>query len=293
VSSSTPSGWREALPWTSLSALLERYETFLLDAYGVLVHGSGALPGAAAFLETLRASGKRRLLLSNDASRLAETTLARMRGLGLELEPDELLNSGMLIAAHFEAQGLRGAGCAVLGTADSIRFVEQAGGEILALGDPAAEVLVVADDEGYPFVEGIERALNGASSRLERGAPVHLLLPNPDLIYPRADREIGLAAGAAALLIEQGLAVRFGAHAPRFHRLGKPHRPIFEAALKRLGDPDRARVVMLGDQLGTDVRGANEAEIDSVLLSTGLTRIHPALATGPHRPTWILAGLEA
>ncbi|HEY0715794.1 MAG TPA: hypothetical protein VGF45_24130, partial [Polyangia bacterium] len=66
-------GEKAAVP-TTIAALLERYETFFLDAYGVLVRSSGALPGAAEFLARLRQAGRPHFILSNDASRSLERT---------------------------------------------------------------------------------------------------------------------------------------------------------------------------------------------------------------------------
>jgi len=56
--------------------------------------------------------------------------------------------------------------------------------------------------------------------------------------------------------------------APRFVPLGKPHAPIFEAALQRSPTKDKRRIVMLGDQFVTDVRGAHAFGIDSVFMET-------------------------
>jgi ribonucleotide monophosphatase NagD (HAD superfamily) len=67
---------------------------------------------------------------------------------------------------------------------------------------------------------------------------------------------------------------------------------MFEAAVARFGRPPLDRIVMLGDQLGTDVRGARDFGIDSVLLATGLTRVEPTMAGSDVLPTWILDRLD-
>jgi hypothetical protein len=53
-----------------VESLLRRYEVVLLDAYGVLVHSGGALPGAAHLIDTLNAAGKPYYVLTHDASKL-------------------------------------------------------------------------------------------------------------------------------------------------------------------------------------------------------------------------------
>jgi hypothetical protein len=45
-------------PAITIAELIDRYAVLLLDAYGVLVHGGGALPGAVEFIERLNRSGK-------------------------------------------------------------------------------------------------------------------------------------------------------------------------------------------------------------------------------------------
>lgn len=276
---------------TTVDVLIERYDVFLLDAYGVLVDTAGAAPGAASLLRRLRRDGKQLLLVSNDASRLPATTVARYRGFGLDLEEKDILTSGMLLAGWFAREGLAGERCVVLGTGDSERFVSEAGGVLVPRTDERARVFVVADDAGYPFLEGIEEVLTTLIHRMDRGEDVRLVLPNPDLIYPKGGGAYGLTSGSVAQMIEHGLTVRYPGTAPVFERLGKPNRALFDAALERLGARDRSRVVMLGDQLGTDILGAFRAGVDSALVTAGLTQVIDPEDLPEPKPTWILPGL--
>jgi ribonucleotide monophosphatase NagD (HAD superfamily) len=117
------------------------------------------------------------------------------------------------------------------------------------------------------------------------------VLPNPDLIFPVAEGSFGITAGAIATMIEAILQLRFPDGRARFHALGKPHAPIFEAGWRRAGQPDRARVVMVGDQIVTDIAGANRFGIDSALALTGISRVTD-LARFEARPTWVLSDLR-
>lgn len=272
--------------------LLARYEVVLLDSYGVLVDEDGALPGAAGFLTRLRDTGRRFMVLSNDASRRPQSSIARYRARGLSIDPAQLLTSGDLLAPHFAAQGLAGRRCVVLGPPDSEALVAEAGGVVVPRDDPTLEVLVVCDDEGYPFRETIETLIGTLYARRAAGEPVHLVLPNPDRIYPRGPGRFGLTAGSVAAVIEGALALRWPDDPPRFSRLGKPHAAIFETALSRLavGEHERDRVVMVGDQLATDVAGARGVGIDSVLVGTGVCDPRRLPERGP-RPTWWMRAL--
>lgn len=276
---------------TTVEALLERYDLFLLDAYGVLVDASGALPGAGEFLTRLSASGKRFLIVSNDCSRSIATSLARYRGFGLPLADDQILNSGLLLRDHFERAGLRGARCIVLGPQDSSDYVEAAGGIVVAPDDATATVLVIGDDAGFPLLETLNDVVTVLFARLARGERTELLLPNPDLVYPRGADAFGIASGAVAALIEAVLTLRDPSGGLRFTTLGKPHTPIFEAAVARFPDVDRRRVVMIGDQLGTDILGADRFGLDSVLITTGIAR-PSELSSAAARPTFTLSSLR-
>jgi len=267
---------------TSIEALIERHDLLLFDAYGVLVHSGGALAGAGAAIDLLHRARKPFFIVTNDASKLPETAAARYRHFGLAVQTEHIVSSGQLLVGHFAANGLAGARCAVLGTVDSGHYVRRAGGEPVPPSTPF-DVLVIGDETGYDFVEGVDAALTTLFQRIDAGERVHLVLPNPDLIYPRGARSFGIAAGSIALMFEAALARRYGAEAaPRFVRLGKPEPHLYREALSRV--PARAPV-MVGDQLETDIRGAHAAGIDSVLVSTGVSLDLGARPDGL-RPTW-------
>jgi HAD superfamily hydrolase (TIGR01450 family) len=274
----------------TVDELLDRYDVFFLDAYGVLVAAGGPLPGAAAFLERLDRAGKASLIVSNDASRSPATSATRYRGFGLPVYADRILTSGLLLRDHFESAGLVGARCIVLGTEDSNDYVREAGGVPVTFTDDSASVVVVADDDGYPFLESVNDVATVLLRRLARGEQTSLVLPNPDVVFPSGPDTFGITSGAIAAALEAVLRIRdvSGTHA--FVPLGKPHRPMFEAAAGRFPGVDRRRMVMMGDQLGTDILGAQRFGIDSVLLETGVARL-AQLASSEVRPTWTMTGL--
>lgn len=271
-----------------IASVLPQYHTVLLDAYGVLVNQAGAIPGAAAFLRGLQARGQPYFLLTNDASRSPGTIAARFAGFGLSIPEAQIITSGSLLTAYFAAQKLQGARCLVFGPADSHAYVRAAGGEPLApVMGAEADALVVCDDSGVELLPALEAAVTWAMRRLDRGLPAPMLLCNPDLIYPKGHDAYGITSGSVALVVEAALQVRHAAQAPRFVRLGKPHTPIFAAAEARAGT---RQLLMVGDQLGTDIQGARDYGIDSVLMCTGLTRWQAGTALTP-APTHVCLDL--
>ncbi|MBA1146308.1 HAD-IA family hydrolase [Ectothiorhodospiraceae bacterium WFHF3C12] len=268
--------------------LRHRYACLLLDAYGVLVHGDGPVPGAQKLIRSLNQDGPAYFVVTNDASRSPEAASERYGRFGLAVPPQRIVTSGSLLHPYFRAHRLQGLRCAVLGPADSHRYVELAGGEIV---DPAEdfEILVIGDESGLePFLDVMNTTLTTLLRRIDSGGDITLLLPNPDLLFPRRDGAVGMTSGSIAALVEAVLAERYP-HRPdlRFQRLGKPATALFEEACRRAGTRS---VVMIGDQLATDIRGANAAEIDSALFGGGLSGL--ILPPQGPRPTYLLESLE-
>ena len=258
----------------------------LFDAYGVLSYSVGALPGAVELIDRLNRMGKPYYVLTNDASALPETRAARYQKVGLNVDAERIITSGSLLTGFFAEHGLSGARCAVLGTEDSAEYVRLAGGEVAPAAD-GFDVVVVGDQAGFPFVRGVNNVLSELFRMIDAGEAPILVLPNPDLVYP-SDDGFGMASGSVALIIEAALRQRYPERdGLEFERLGKPNVAIFEAALGLTGTMD---MVMLGDGLETDIRGANAFGIDSALVAGGVTPVD-GLDGAVDVPTYWVRGL--
>ncbi len=275
---------------TDFLSLCAQHEAFLFDAYGVLVDAHGALRGADSAVATLQRAGRPWLVVTNDASRSAITASQRFQSLGIAVTPERVLSSGMLIAPHFRALGLDRARCVVLGTGDSSEYVREAGAEVVA-NDPDAiaesatiDAVVLCDERGFDFLPTMDAVLTMLLRAFESGRSVALVAANPDLVYPSRDGRFAFTAGTLARMLEEALALRLGDGAPRFTALGKPSRAIFDEACARVATRD---CVMFGDQLHTDVAGANDAGLHSALVLTGVTS-REGLLRAKVRPRYVL-----
>lgn len=275
---------------TDFHSLVDQHEAFLFDAYGVLVDAHGALSGASQAIERLRSDKRRFLVVSNDASRSAQTASRRFKGLGMAIEPEHVLSSGMLVAPHLRSLGLDRGRCVVLGTGDSAQYARDAGAEVIA-NDPETiatsstiDAVVLCDERGFDFLATMDAVLTMLLRAFESGRSVALLAANPDLVYPSKDGRFAFTAGTLARMLEEALALRLGEGAPTFTALGKPSRAIFDEACARVGSRD---CVMFGDQLHTDVIGANDAGLHSALVLTGVTS-REALDRSTIRPKYLL-----
>lgn len=257
--------------------MLTGYDGVLLDAWGVLFDSSGRREGASELLAWLAQRSMPCAVITNTAAsqpaavaarigvRVSDASDARASGNGSDPVVG-VVTSGYLLVRFFAEQGLVGRRSRVLGGESSVAYVRQAGGVIANPGEPF-DVLVIADEEGYPFAATMGEVLTTVIRQTDAGSPPTLLAPNPDCLYVRGNDSFGIASGSVAALVEAALSSRYGADAPRCHRLGKPGRAMFDEACAWLGSRN---VLVVGDQLETDIRGAHAAGLDAALLLGGV-----------------------
>ena len=276
------------VPYITFAQLLEQFDVILFDSDGVLVRWPSAIPHAPEAIARLNALGKPYFVLTNDASQVAETRAARYAQLGLAIDPDKIISSGMLLKAWFKEHGLQGARCVVLGTEDSIKYVGDAGGRVVPFSE-GFDVLVVGDQDGFPFLDATRAVLTTLFRQLDRGDTPRLVVPNPDLYYPERDG-FGFASGSVAGMFEAALNLRYPDRPDlTFARLGKPHSAMFEEIFRRT--PSR-NLAMIGDTPSTDIRGANNVGITSVLVETGGGSVDLGSLPQGDRPDYMLESLE-
>lgn len=269
--------------------LCRAHEVVLFDAYGVLVDAAGARPGAAEAIATLRRRNQQFLVVTNDASRLPERASTRFSRLGIDVRPENVLSSGMMIAPAIHEMQQTGLRAVVLGTEDSAEYTRAAGVEVVkpSLEHPA-DLVVLADEGGYETLTIMNGVLSMVITAVRSGRKPRLLLANPDLIYPAGGSAFGFTAGALALMLEHALKLVLGERAPTFEILGKPSPRIFTEAMSRLGTTD---AVMIGDQLHTDIAGALSVNMASALLLGGVSAVPHESEWGEWTPRYVMHSL--
>lgn len=243
-----------------LSAVFERYDAFVLDAFGVLNIGETPIAGAVARVAQMRAAGKRVVVLTNGASYPREAALAKYARLGFDFSPDEVVASRDLAAEALAGRG--GLWAAITATGASF---DDLPARVEALEGDAA---LLRHADGFLFLgsEGWTPERQAALEGALRARPRPVIVANPDIVAPRED----------GLTLEPGhFAHDLPGHdtpfAPAFY--GKPFGGALNAAMARLGDVPRDRVAMVGDTLHTDVLGGRAAGLGTVLIAAhGLFR---------------------
>jgi HAD superfamily hydrolase (TIGR01457 family) len=237
---------------TSPSALAARYDCLLLDLDGVIYRGDELIPGADRVVDELRAIGVGLAFLTNNSSRTPEQVAGKLRDLGVQVAPGEIVTSAISTA---ELLGRRGGGTAfVVGEEGLTTALAGAGLEILD-GNAAerADWVVVGLDRSADY-----QTFARACLMVERGA--RLVASNPDASFPVPE---GLWPGAGALL-----AVVTETTGEAAEIVGKPHAPLFETALARAGG---GQPLVVGDRIDTDIAGAAALGWDSVLVLSGVS----------------------
>jgi HAD superfamily hydrolase (TIGR01450 family) len=121
--------------------------------------------------------------------------------------------------------------------------------------------LVLLDDEGFDWFEGLNKAVN-----LLRRRTIPAILANADGAYPVSGTEMGIAIGGLGWMIEKLVG-------KKLIRFGKPDSQIFMFALEKVVRQNPAitkrDILMVGDTLQTDIVGANKFGLDTVLVLSG------------------------
>lgn len=252
--------------------LADRYDCFLLDLDGVLYRGDQVVPGASEVVATLRTAGRRVVFLTNNSSRTPEDVTGRLVGLGIAADPSEIVTSALATADLLAGRG--GGSVFVVGESGIRTALADAGLAVLDGEPDRADYVVVGWDRGVDYAK-----LRTASLLVQRGA--RLVATNADPSFPAPE---GLWPGAGALL--GVITATTGVEA---EVVGKPHAPLFDAALRRAGG---GRPLVVGDRLDTDIAGAAALGWDSLLVLTGISR-EEDLAGSDVRPTFVAKDLSA
>ena len=256
---------------TDIPSLIECYDALFLDSFGVLVDGIDALPGAIELVERLNAGDENYFVVTNDASESIDSRVETFRTQGFEIPAERIVNSGSLLTGYYSQHGLRDSPTLVLGTPDAVEYVIAAGGRPVEFdGATEPDIVIVGHSGPYDWKSTLEHLIGLLSRRYLQQNPVRLVLPNPDFLYPDGPDVFRYGAAAFVDLLDQGLHRLHGPdEALTATRLGKPYAPIFEEAVRRAGSDN---VVMIGDQLETDILGANRAGIASAVVTTGINK---------------------
>ena len=246
-----------------LSEIVGDYDALLLDQWGVLHGGVEPYPGVLETLAKLRAAGKSVAVLSN-APRRAQHAEGRLRRIGVPADAyDRFVTSGD--AAHAALAARDDPAHAALGSAYLFIGPGWDNGLMEGLNYRPVEEVAQADfllTVGlYDEADQIERYDPLFAAAAER--ELAMVCVNPDVVIHRQD---GVSAPCAGWLAQHYRDVYGG----RVLYHGKPDPAIFRRAAEALGQGPKARILVVGDSLATDIKGAIAAGYDSLFVTRGI-----------------------
>jgi NagD protein len=242
-------------------------ETWLTDMDGVLVHEEDPIAGATEFIEALKGSGKKFLVLTNNSIFTPRDLRARLLGSGIDV-PEEAIWTSALATADFLADQRPHGSAYVVGEAGLTTAMHDIG---YVMTDRDPDYVVLGETRTYSF-ESITRAIR----LIDAGA--RFIATNPDVSGPSHAGKLP-ATGSVAALISTATGRQ-----PYF--VGKPNPLMMRSALNRL-EAHSETTVMIGDRMDTDIISGLEAGIRTVLVTTGSTP-PDQVDTFPYRPTKVI-----
>jgi 4-nitrophenyl phosphatase len=226
---------------------------FLFDLDGVLLKGkeSPVRLGGPAVFDRIRSKGKKLIIITNNSTDTVEMVLERLRSQGIEVGKDEILTSAR-VTAEYIAKKYGRATYFLVGEKGFGKELDRAG--LRRTRGQRADVVAVGLDRRLTYAK-LDKAVQIAR------AGAHIVANHSARLY-MYKRGPAIAVGPILKAIEYGSQKRAFA-------VGKPHPLMFEAAMEQAGC-SRKETVMVGDQEDTDVDGARNAGIDSILVLTGV-----------------------
>lgn len=230
------------------------FAAVLLDLDGTLYHDQHVLPGAADLVRRLQAEGRKYACLSN-STESADRLKARLAGMGIDMPAANLFTAAHAAAdyalSHFGTRPR----VFDLATEGLHEILDGKVTWVRGPGEPCDCVISGAPANVYATEDRQRTALY----LLRAGAT--LIGICADRVYP-SPRGLEVGVGAFAVMLAYAANVT-----PIF--VGKPERIFFEELCHRL-DVDPARCVLVGDNPETDIVGARQFGMKTILTLTGV-----------------------
>lgn len=244
---------------------MKKIKGFLIDLDGVVYIEDQAISGAVETVNWLRRRGYPIRFLTNTTMRSRASLVAKLLRFGVHAEPGEMFSTAVVAARWLADKGV--ARVQLLLTEDAQK--DFAGFEIT---DSQPEVVVVGDmGSGFTF-----DVLNSAFLSVKAGARLVALQKSR---YWRTKNGLAVDAGAFVAALEYATETEAAL-------IGKPNRPYFETALADMG-LDAAQAAMIGDDIHTDIIGAQALGMPTILVRTGMY-CFDAQKPLPVQPDWTI-----
>lgn len=240
-----------------ITPIIDNYDYFLLDLWGVIHDGTKTYPGVIERLQYLKQMGKKVCFLSN-APRRAKKVAELLERLGISKDLyDFILTSGEATFSHIADLKKSGLYYYIGPDKDADLLDELLHYKKTDDASKADFAIITGFDDGnYDIAHKMPQLLEAKKNNLE------LICANPDLTVVKQTGEELLCAGILANEYKKlgGKVVYFG----------KPYDFVYERVFSLFSIDNMTKVLAVGDGIETDILGANRAKIDSAFIAGGI-----------------------
>lgn len=250
---------------------MDNIRGFLIDLDGVLYVGNRPIDGARDAINFLKEKGYPFRCVSNTTRKSRRSVAAHLSSLGFDIPEDHIFTPPLAAVAHMKNTGRTG--FYLVATGD----VERDFAEMRSSGTSTRPDWVIIGDAGDKITYGI---MNAAFRFLMEGADL-IALEN-DQYWMAADG-LSLSAGPIVKALEY-------ASGKTAMVMGKPSPAFFNLALQDMHLPPE-QVVMIGDDIDTDIGGAYHVGMKTILVRTGKYRSE-SVESAMIKPTGIIDSIS-
>ncbi len=254
-------------PLTSLTDISSHYDAFLIDLWGVIHDGTQMYEGAAAALAHLHQAGKPVCFLSN-APRTADKAIRVMDALGVpRAHYAHLVTSGQVAHDWLKSESPWGKNYYYLGPGKDEDILNGLDYQSTTM-DKAGFILNTGFESDFQPEADILPTLEKLLS-----LKLPLLCVNPDMEVVKQDGTRMLCAGWVAQAYQQmGGTVTL---------IGKPYAQVYNTTIGLLGADKK--ILAIGDNLHTDIKGAQNMGLDSLLITGGILKSEHGTHPSPEK----------
>jgi len=234
-----------------LKSIADDYDLFFIDLWGVIHNGISLYKHSIEVLDNLSTAKKDFILLTN-APRPNENVVDFLKKIGLKKYFDNVFTSGEAAQKYLSSELGKRKFFHIGPPRDFDLFKNIKKNNVLNIED--ADYLLCTG-----LFDDYENDLNYYKNLLSNHISKKMICTNPDLIVDRGE-EREYCAGSVAKSFEEikGRVVYFG----------KPHPPVYSMST----NVKNKKVLCIGDNLNTDIKGANIQSFDSLLITNGIHR---------------------
>ena len=247
-------------PFTDHFALIAgSYDVLLSDVWGVVHNGARATPEACDALIRFRKQGGNVVLITN-APRPGDVVARFIDRLGVPRDAyDGIVSSGDVTRTLIAMRA--GRPVFHIGPERDLGMFEDLDAPLASLETADYAVCSGLHDDTVETPQDYHDLIERMRVRA-----LPMICANPDIVVERGDQLVYCAGAIADLYAAAGGSVTYA---------GKPHRPIYEQALRMAGkarrtSPPPGRVLAIGDSVRTDLKGATAFGIDCLFITAGI-----------------------